>query len=369
MLGAFLTGMSNLSVQNESVNEEFELSAEDRAFFENCEGIACADDIEFAIPRITMENNENFYNLAMAITTDEIQHYIATNEEVVYEAGKLKSIFDKIKEIIKNAWRKLQGVFDKVFQIISSWVTPDKKFVEMHKDTVTKFAGTIEIKGYEFANLDSKAPYANMMNAISKKYNDFKGKAGKDVDVESSKLRGAAVGKSGTEISSEDFSNALKEFFYGARDAKTIKFTSANAETLLKEVSEEKTWRNAAKAAHEACKKEFEKLQAEANAAEKAYSADMDAATPASGSHTQESKDAVSAAVAKYIKYTNQAIATSNIVVKAHVGAISKAHDQAKKVIREMVIEANKAKREEEKKDDKKAVNASASMLEGFSLI
>lgn len=358
MLGGFLAGMSN--VQLENAIGFAGLTAEEEAFFENCEGIECKDDVEFAVPRMMMENNENFYNLAMAITNAEIQHYVATNEEVIYEEGRLSSIWNSIKAAVKKAWEKVKGFFKKVFDTISGWLKTDKKFVEKYEKTVREFKGSVEVSAFTYTHLFDD------VEDISGAEKDFfveKVADATDEWVEKSvnEVRAKALGQSGS-LKAEDFGAELKKFFRNGKSEKESRtFTSAQANELIAEVKDCKDAKKAAQASYKACEKYFKALMADIKKGE-AWSykeADKD------GKVNGESKKDVAKAVGRYTKICNKCINISHTIMMAHVAALNAAHADAKSIILKIVAEANKNK--DEKKPE--VQNNSASMLEGFQLI
>ena len=362
MLGGFLAGMSNVQLENAGFNAE--LTAEENAYFENCEGIECKDDIDFAVSRMMLENNENFYNLAMAITSAEIQHYVATNEEVIYEEGRLKSIFETIKKAIKKAWEKVKGFFKKVFDTIGGWLQTDKKFVEKYKPIVDKLTGEVEYSGYTFTNLDSDkedlSGCTGYKNATEISIDKIKGAYGDDESVEKAldQMRGYAVGKSSSEpVKSDDFGTALKKFYRnGSSEKSSMKVGKEAAKKYLEEqVGDAKGLKKSAKASYKACEAFFKNLIAMANKAE---------ANATKGKTKDESKD-VSKAVGRFTKICNGGITISHQVMNAHVAAINAAHTQAKAII---VKVAEEVRKQEGKKEEPKA-NGESGMLEGFSLI
>ena len=383
MLGGFLAGMSNSNVQVEGIQEAV-LTEEQTAFFESCEGIECKDDVDFAVPRMMMENNENFYNLAMAITADEIQHYVATNEEVVYEGGRLKSIFETIKKAIKKAWEKVKGFFKKVFSTIQGWITTDKKFLEKYEDVVKKFKGEVEVSSYKFTNLFGDPEDLTQATIPALKINELARKDDSFVDDECDKIRGFALKggageyKAEATIKADDFGTELKKYFRnGKAEKSSVKFTSKDATDLIAEIRDCKTSKAAAKKSYDACEKFFKGLIADANKAEaqaeavakdgKAKVSDMEDRFGKSdalsvGKEKSYKTENVSKAVGIYTKICNRAITISHQVMQAHVSALNQAHSEAKTVILKIAAKANSG-------DDKKAKNESGSMLEGFSLI
>lgn len=358
MLGGFLTGMSN--VQLENATGFAGLTAEEAAFFENCEGIECKDDVEFAVPRMMMENNENFYNLAMAITNAEIQHYVATNEEVIYEEGRLASIWNSVKAAVKKAWEKVKGFFKKVFDTIAGWLKTDKKFVEKYEKVIRDFKGSVEVSAFTYTHLfDDVEDLSGAEDDIT---DVEKAADATDEWVEKSvnTIRGKAIGYSGP-LKAEEFGAELKKFFRNGKSEKESRtFTSAQADELIAEVKDCKDAKKAAHASYKACEKYFKCLMAEIKKGE-AWSykeADKD------GKVNGESKKDVAKAVGRFTKICNKCITISHTIMMAHVAALNAAHADAKSIILKIAAEANK------KKDDKKPeATGESGMLEGFSLI
>ena len=349
-------GMFGLDFAQESAINSglgFEYTAEDDAMMEAFDAIECFEEPEFAFGRLALENATNFHNLTMAIAIDEMNTLIATKEEVVYEESKFSSIMDKVKKAIQSAWQKAKGVFEKIMNIISGWVQNDKKFVETHKKAVNKFKGTVTVKGYNFTHLEEdieagaseafdKSLKAVNLDTVADPEKALLDATKGDMGGFGDKMRANCVpGFSGKSLEAGKFTKELNKYFRnGEEEAKEIKFTAANGEKLLNEVSSCKTAKASAKASYEGVKKYFkfliaaaDKIEAQANNAVK---------NKRDASHA----DKVSKAVGKWTSCCNQAINIAHVMMNAHIANINAAHNQAKKVV---VAMANGGDKEEKK--------------------
>ena len=89
---------------DESVDEfGFDLTDEDRAMMESIDAIECTGDPEDAFMEAAVSVNDDFHSLMEALMVDEFTTYVATNEEVIYEEGRLSKIFNTIKGFIKKS--------------------------------------------------------------------------------------------------------------------------------------------------------------------------------------------------------------------------------------------------------------------------
>ena len=119
-------------------NESFDLTAEEDAFMESIGEADCSGDPDEILEEAALEVVENFHALTEALMVDEFTTYVATNEEVVYEEGRLKSIFNSIKGVIQKAWAKVKAAFTKFKDMIMGKLGNDKKFIDRYKSKIEK---------------------------------------------------------------------------------------------------------------------------------------------------------------------------------------------------------------------------------------
>lgn len=404
MLGSFLTGMSNLNVnlENTGYNNNIAgfLTDEDKAFFESCEGIECEDGIDLAFPRLAMENAENFYNIALAVTVEEANDIVgayqkAMNEggevEVVTEAGKFKSVLDKIKAAVKKAWEKIKGVFAKVFNKIKSWAGDDEKFVEKYKPIVSKFAGSVKFKGYNYnfdALADTPESWAkDAHNLLNKKINDEiakaisnkvtaakqqKGDNATITDNDKYNVKIEAYEKYGSDlvgylrattleqgktlsdkpVESGKFNKEIDKFFKNGSDEKEeLTFTKADADKLLGMIKYSDRWEKMAKASYQVTEAHFTLMLAQINETEKSVTS------------AEEKGSELSALCSKACGFRsslcNAGIAIANTICSTHIKNITGAHSQAREVVTTIASATKNGTVKAE----------GASLLEGFDLI
>ena len=340
------------------------MTAEEDAFMESIDAIPCMDDPEDAFDRIAMETVENFYAITNAITVDEFAHYVATNEEVIYEEGKIKQVFGTIKDWILKAWAKVKGVFEAAIDRIGSFVRNDKKFLEKYKSDIEK-AGSVELeKGYNvnwdvvssteyltrlvqtFKNTTGIKDTRNGLNMGSKGYIDkntnndnFK------VDEIVSQFRGYALEGKGT-LTEEEFNKKLKDMII---PDKTTKVT-LNAATVIAEIGGAKEARANIKKAYDDAKRFFNDMIKEAKSVEKV-------AIAAQGK--KDAKDSgIMSAVGKFNSMCKSCISIATKIKKVQIKGVNRLYHQARHA---GVLMARK------NKNDSK--NESASMLESLVLI
>lgn len=345
----FLGGINSVGI-----NESYTLSDEDDMRMESYEEIECYDDPEDAFSRIAMEATENFYKLCEAVTVDEFSHYVATNEEMIYESGKISEIFESIKKFILNCWEKVKGVFRKVMDTIESALAQDKKFVEKYKSKVENFNGTIEAKGYPFdfkklssaacerilTKFDKIADIDKLISGVENDNGELKGSIssksvedifGKDIeDV----LRGSSIGEG--KISKQDFPKKLKKYFFGSDDKETFKVTKQSAMGALDEIKLAKSTKASVRASYDANKMAFNTYIKLANTAKKE-------AIAAFGKKKAK-ESGITAAVGSWNKICKSAIVISMTVNRAQIKAINALRAQNKNIILQVVADMNSKK-------------------------
>ena len=365
-------GMFGLDFAHESAytnNLGFNYTAEDDTMMESMEAIPCADDFDYAFARIELESATNFHNLMMAITVNEMNVFMATNEEVIYEESSFSKIIDSVKEAIDKAWQKAKGIFQKVMDTISGWISADKKFVEKYGKAVREFNGKVKLKnGYEFTHIDSSDFETRAIVAFNQVANvkglfDHDGSGSKkgeldystDIEEFASKMRAKCIpGYGGEKLSMVDFGKEIDKYFRNNKEkSDTVYFTKDKAEDLLKEISEAKISKKAARASYDAVKKYFAMLKKEAQYVQSAATAaNKEMLTK---EHKNDRKTAEKG-VGRFVAMCNKAIIIGHTMMSGHIRNINAAHHQAKKVVLKMV------RGEDEDGDDKKpeAQNASA---------
>lgn len=129
--------MSGLTEGTEIFNEA-DLAEEMERLEEMESAQNLSDDPEEACIEAMMIGQENFHNLVMNITNEEVQYMLENGgEEVVYEGTRLDTLLDKIRSLIDKAWEKIKAIFEKALAAINSWISTDKRFIQ-------KFAAKIK---------------------------------------------------------------------------------------------------------------------------------------------------------------------------------------------------------------------------------
>ena len=333
------------------------MTEEEDAVMEAFESVPCTEDnIDDAMMRIQMEAVENYHLIVEAIMYDEINEYMVTHEEVVYEESRIKKITSAIADYIERAWTKIKGVYDKVLTTISNAVKNDAKFIKDNEKAIKAFSGKLDVKGYNFKNLQAKpclSVKAKFDSAVKdlvdlsyiNKQSADKIAGNKDainnaVDGLADKLRGAAIGEDKCDAS--DFSSKLKKYFAGSDEKVTL---DPNPTDIIAEISAAKESKAAAKASYDSVKEYFNGLRKAAKRMEKF-------AVEAS-SRTDVKESGLSKALGAFNKACKDAVAVVNVIVHAQIKAINASRVQAKAIAREMIAKSGK-------KDDKKSTNESA---------
>ena len=323
----------------------FEMTEEDDAMMEAFEEIPCTEDnIDDAMMRIALESVENYHMIVEAIMMDEFNEYVATNEEVVYEEGRIKKVTGAIVTFIQNAWQKIKGVFTKLFDTIANSIKNDEKFIKDNEKAIKKFSGELELKGYKYQNL-SADPYSRIMDKFESETDDIMADAGKSLDLNSDDigkikksdmnkiskitqklpdiLRGAAIGSE--KCTAGEFNKELKKYFAGSDEKSTIKLTPTE---VIDEIKSGKIIKANAKASYDGLKRYFNSMIKEAKATEKK-------AIDLSSKKTVKENN-IAACVGAFNSACKNAVNIATIVMRVHVSAINANHRQARAAAAEM---------------------------------
>lgn len=247
-------------------NESLELTAEEDAVMESVMVEECAcDDPEDGFMLATLENEQNYFNLMNAIAMNEMQEYIRTGSEIVYEEGQVTKVMNSIKAWIKKAWEKVKSVFQKVVTTISGWVKTDKKFVEKHGSTIKKYKPKdFKFSGYQIKGLSDNL-HSNLIASFADEYKwaDNWGQSGSlglgdklnmgkgENETHIKNMRKAVVSGATTD---EEFENGLKKHF--GIDTK-VNITTYDGAKIVDELSKAKATRAAADKAYKDSKAFF----------------------------------------------------------------------------------------------------------------
>lgn len=333
----------------EGFGDGFEYTEEDDNLMESYEAIECYDDVDEALPRLAMEQVENFHLFTTAVTVNEFAEYVRTNTEVVYESGKIKSIFDNIRKLIEKAWQKIKGFFIKLFDTIEGKIKGDKAWVEKVRPQVEKFTGSVEVPNtVKFKEtLKNCGLYEKVYQGLVKSdcANLFASTVIEgDVKIKDSiveddlkKIRTAMVGKG----DKSDFSQALKEHF-ADKNKVTVTLNKGKAMEQLDEIANAKQYKKDARKAYDDIKKMFSGLLKAVKNFEKSAKKKSD---------DSDYKKQVGKVVGKTSSLINKCITLSHDVLRVHMAAIRAQHSQARSLVNKALSEVKKTNKGKEKED------------------
>ena len=130
-------------LQESSLFDAQETSEEN--LLENVEEIALKEneDPVSACYRITMENEQNWFNIMNTIAFSELAYMDAHDGSVegMYEAVDLKKIKNTIVTWIQTQWAKLKAIFMKAIANLSEMIHKDKASVKAYEEKIKKNPG------------------------------------------------------------------------------------------------------------------------------------------------------------------------------------------------------------------------------------
>lgn len=118
------------------------------------------DSFDEAALRHTYEIDSNLNAIMKTIGVSELAVLESTGEEIVYEAGSVSGIIEKLKAAVKKIWEKIKSLFTKFFAKMQSFGKDDKAFINKYrKEIMAGSTKDLEIKGYKFTpeNIKSAA--------------------------------------------------------------------------------------------------------------------------------------------------------------------------------------------------------------------
>ena len=122
-----------------------------RDLFAECGETATYEELALAM---VAENEQNYISIMKAIGLNEVNYFAENGEEIVYEAGGVSGILNKIKEFFKKLIEKIRQILHTFIAKISSMTSSDSSFVQKYqKEFSTKWnkvKSDFEFKGYKF---------------------------------------------------------------------------------------------------------------------------------------------------------------------------------------------------------------------------
>lgn len=223
-------GVYSMQSINESTNY-----LDDVEFVDN--GI---EDVMESALRNIYEADSNHHNMMKDIGIAELAVYEQTGQEVVYEAGAAKGVFERIKAGFKKIWEKIKSLFTKFIAKIQSYGKDDKAFVTKYKKQILAGEiGDLKVKGFKYevdalsaddawTNMKKNTMLGNLETDLgNSKKNDSKfivtGSGttqkhyfGSDSEEEfNDKLRGACFSSAKGELTQSELQKELYELFRG----------------------------------------------------------------------------------------------------------------------------------------------------------
>lgn len=308
--------------------------------------IECTEDPDVACYRIALENEQNHNAIMMAMLTHEYNVLESTGQVMVYEGGAIKSFLNKVKEQIQKFWAKVKGVFKRVMDQLSSIVLSNKSFVKKYRSAGSLTAPDKDFTGYNFDTSKFVVPYSKAVREISEIKN-----TDTDNKIMETKLNlvRTQLCFNASGVTADNFADTLKDQIYGSKNTVVVSTKGKNFQDLLDNLEDASRQKKAAKDAHKEAEKsvkellnDVKKLQREAE----------------SGSAEEKAAKARATAISRCLGIMSTALGVQTRAIIA--SAV-----QDRKMANYFVTSQNA-----KKKDDKKAVNASAVMdLDNLELI
>ena len=176
------------------------------------------DPMDFML-RVAYENHMNMMNLDTAIIAEEYIYLRENGQEMVTEAGKIETVINKCKEMIKKLWEKIQSFFKTVIKKFTDALKLDQRFLDKYK---SKAAGkTGKARGTEaLFDVDGISKRGiELLDNIAKLADTIKAAMDKDQTIEDWKgVNVVANGKSGFEDGNKEVMKAIIKGYTGEKD-------------------------------------------------------------------------------------------------------------------------------------------------------
>lgn len=100
------------------------------------------DNFITAGARICAENTINMNRIMEACIIEEFCYLEENGTEMIYEEGKLKSFFDKVKSFFLKLWEKIKSIFKKAILMFNQHTKKDKEFLNKYKKEINQAANS-----------------------------------------------------------------------------------------------------------------------------------------------------------------------------------------------------------------------------------
>lgn len=122
-----------------------------RDLFAECGETATYEELSLAM---VAESEQNYISIMKAIGLNEVNYFAQNGEEIVYEAGGVSGILNKIKEFFKKLIEKIRQILHTFLTKLSSFASSDSSFVQKYQQEFStkwgKLKSDYEFNGYEF---------------------------------------------------------------------------------------------------------------------------------------------------------------------------------------------------------------------------
>lgn len=324
---AEMTGLSEGStfVNEADLAEEMERLEE----MESAQNLS--DDPEEACIEAMMIGQENFHNLVMNITNEEVQYMLENGgEEVVYEGARLDALIDKIKSLIDRAWQKIKAIFEKALAAINSWVSTDKRFVEKYSakikgssDEARKLVDTYDVDASKL-NGSLKNSYSSIAAGVDKVVKDYGKGSSKAADgIDKSIVFGTVMKNAGISATTIEEVRTWAEKEIGL-DKKLETKKTLTPDQIITELKDGKDNKKSIKTAYDNAKKAVATMKKTVDQA-KRDAMDSDRKNNTS----KASKD--NSSYSLLISVINMALSAMSAVQRVHIRACNVYHSNCRK--------------------------------------
>ena len=363
MFADTILGMGRTSIFESAIDPEIADVTPDTV--EECTG----DPFEF-LTGVYYESELDMMHINQAVMVCEYTYLKENGTEMVYEANVVSTMFSKIGEKIKDAWKKICAFFKSIFNWLANTVRNDAAFVKKHESKIKdidsvdlkEFKGyTYQISGKAGANESVSDSAKKMLQTLKEKATKtsaagLSGYVSKDTKVEDylNSLRGEILGAGGS-VSADQFATKLSETFRGKETTNAV-FSNSDLTDMLEVIKSTKKTQSSLKLVYTAVKASIDALLKTAKAAEK------DAAA-------QDEKKGESDKAKNYhaqATVLNSLTGMTTIINNKACKAITAHNRQCRSIIGKAVAKAASGKKDDEKKATGESASFVSNVFESF---
>lgn len=308
---------------------------------------------------------ENYSRFMEAVGIDELAYYTENGVEMIYEEGNISRFFEKAKNMLLIAIKKLAEITKKFIGKVSSLVLPAKTFLDKYQSKILSAnAAEIDYRGYEFTNIKTPRYKNGKIGSKVEDFTDFTKGAYTIVSGRKKLLYNS--NDFGDEKIKSDFSNCIFKYFRNGKDSKVQLKGKISLKDQCDIISKTKDLQKDARKSYADAHKEIKDMIKDLKSEEK----DLQNARNDFDSDTREADKTENSnkmkAASKMIEYYKSYSSSMLLMHGGYLRALSARHHQAKAICSKAISQVESKNYKDYKKAHQEGFTYGDSLLDSL---